>query len=700
MVPSSSMEQQFVKKLTDIIEANLHNEDFGVSELAEELGMSRFTLHRKVKSVVKKSVSEFIRDKRLKRAFELLQQKTGTVSEIAFSVGFGSVSYFNRCFSEHFGFPPGEVLKGLHTVPENNRNESKRTIFQKVKVSKILYIIPIIVLLAIVGYHFSQELNNKKIKKTIAVLPPKDIGPKENECVVLEGIREDLQSKLFSIAGLDVVSGTTTDTYRNSEKSLKEIAKELNVNYVVEIRGQTIAENSTIWVQLIETATDKHIWANSYEKELKDEKIQEVIRDIALVIAKELEAPITPDEKNKIEKLQTNNDAAYRYYNLGVNLLSNYIITGKSNNYIEAKKNFEKAIQLDSTFADAYCKLAEIYISYLSGYFEVRQIYNLYLDSGMVMIENAIKYGLSYQHKALELETLYYSRKGLIDKAVKSFEKIWKNKTKDYNYYYEKARLFMYTRDYYNFFENCIRYLKLKPKTVVADQTIYIFFIQYLAGLGFLDLAINYNKELYEVSNDSVQFQLTLSQIYCFNEKYDEALQILHCLHKADTTNLDYVDGIWYTSYYKRDFVESFKYAQMLEKMVKEPFENAMIGSLYLRIGRIKEAKKHIDGTYKILLEAIESNVPGTQEKGWYGYLSGVYALQGEKKKALENLRIVASSEFKEYTALVQFKTWLLWDNIREEPEFKEIVKEYEIQYPKDQKRFEELFIREGILEH
>ncbi|HSM48589.1 MAG TPA: AraC family transcriptional regulator, partial [Draconibacterium sp.] len=93
MEPESSAEKQFVKKLVDIIEANLHNEQFGVNELAEELGMSRITLHRKVKSVVKKSVSEFIREARLIRASELLQQKVGTVSEIAYKVGFGSVTY-------------------------------------------------------------------------------------------------------------------------------------------------------------------------------------------------------------------------------------------------------------------------------------------------------------------------------------------------------------------------------------------------------------------------------------------------------------------------------------------------------------------------------------------------------------------------------------------------------------------------------
>ena len=90
MNPISSMNEQFIKKLTQIIDENLHNEDFGASELAKQLGVSRVTLYRKVKSIVKKSVSEFIRETRLKRSLDLLKNKVGTVSEISYPVGFRS----------------------------------------------------------------------------------------------------------------------------------------------------------------------------------------------------------------------------------------------------------------------------------------------------------------------------------------------------------------------------------------------------------------------------------------------------------------------------------------------------------------------------------------------------------------------------------------------------------------------------------
>ncbi len=117
MESNSSMNQQFIDKLIKVVDDNLHNENFGVSELARELGMTRSTLHRKVKSIIKKSVSEFIREARLKRAHKLIQNKTGTIAEIGFNVGFSSAAYFSKCFHDYYGYTPGEV--------ELHQNEKK-----------------------------------------------------------------------------------------------------------------------------------------------------------------------------------------------------------------------------------------------------------------------------------------------------------------------------------------------------------------------------------------------------------------------------------------------------------------------------------------------------------------------------------------------------------------------------------------------
>ena len=87
-------DQEFIKRLNKVVEVNLADENFGVKELAEKTRMSRSQIHRRLKSINNQSVSQFIREIRLRKALELLQNEAGTVSEIAYEVGFGSPSYF------------------------------------------------------------------------------------------------------------------------------------------------------------------------------------------------------------------------------------------------------------------------------------------------------------------------------------------------------------------------------------------------------------------------------------------------------------------------------------------------------------------------------------------------------------------------------------------------------------------------------
>ena len=97
--------------LTNIVIAILNNENFGVENLAEESGISRITIYRKLKSIRNPDVSQFIREIRLQRAMRLLQNNVGTASEIAYMVGFGRPAYFNKCFHEYYGYPPGQAKK-------------------------------------------------------------------------------------------------------------------------------------------------------------------------------------------------------------------------------------------------------------------------------------------------------------------------------------------------------------------------------------------------------------------------------------------------------------------------------------------------------------------------------------------------------------------------------------------------------------
>ena len=105
----SSIDKEFLVKVKNSIEAHISDENYGLAILAKEIGISSRQLQRKLKALTDKSPAQMIRFMRMQRSLELLEQKAGTVSEIAYMVGFKSVSYFTKVFKEEFGKTPSEV---------------------------------------------------------------------------------------------------------------------------------------------------------------------------------------------------------------------------------------------------------------------------------------------------------------------------------------------------------------------------------------------------------------------------------------------------------------------------------------------------------------------------------------------------------------------------------------------------------------
>jgi AraC-like DNA-binding protein len=155
------MDQQLITRLTGIILENLRNEDFGVKELARLSGISRSVLNHRLYSILNKNINQFIREVRLQKAFELLQNEEITASEVAYKVGFSSPAYFNNCFHEYFGFPPGKVEKKDSVSPKTNNLTSyfpepheKLTVRLpiNIRINSILIIAILILVIAILIY--------------------------------------------------------------------------------------------------------------------------------------------------------------------------------------------------------------------------------------------------------------------------------------------------------------------------------------------------------------------------------------------------------------------------------------------------------------------------------------------------------------------------------------------------------------------
>lgn len=108
----NSIDENFLLKLMKAVDENISNEHFSVEDLGQQVGMSRSQIHRKLQALTNQSATQFIRLYRLNRAKDMIMQNAGSISEIAYAVGFGSPSYFSKCFLEQFGITPGQSKAG------------------------------------------------------------------------------------------------------------------------------------------------------------------------------------------------------------------------------------------------------------------------------------------------------------------------------------------------------------------------------------------------------------------------------------------------------------------------------------------------------------------------------------------------------------------------------------------------------------
>jgi TolB-like protein len=206
--------------------------------------------------------------------------------------------------------------KELTDVKENIRKPKKTLILL---LSGLFLVVAIVVVVLFIFNVIGGEKQTNELDKSIAVLPFIDDSQDKENTSFINGIMDEVLINLQTIRDLRVPGRTSVEQYRNNEtKSIPEIAKELDVNYIVEGSGQKYGSTFRLRVQLIEAAKDRHLWGESYEQKIERvEDIFSVQNQIAISIAAELKAIITPEEKQLIEKTPTASLQAYDYYQRG-----------------------------------------------------------------------------------------------------------------------------------------------------------------------------------------------------------------------------------------------------------------------------------------------------------------------------------------------------------------------------------------------
>ncbi len=195
-------------------------------------------------------------------------------------------------------------------------------------------------------------------KKSVAVLPFENMSRDASNEPFTIGIHDDLLTHLSKIASLKTISRTSVLQYRNTTKTIPQIASELGVATILEGGVQRVGDRVRINVQLIDAAKDEHLWSDTYDRRLTAANIFAIQSEIATAIAEALRATLSQEEQQRLESAPTQNLAAVETYFLGKQLLEKRTRESLS----AAVEYFEQVIELDPNFALAHSGLADAYM--------------------------------------------------------------------------------------------------------------------------------------------------------------------------------------------------------------------------------------------------------------------------------------------------------------------------------------------------
>ena len=240
-------------------------------------------------------------------------------------------------------------------VPSAKSTRTRRFVFAAVALLVVL--IGVVIVFKFFPRGGKQAVDHKKM---LAVLPFENLGSPEDEYFA-DGITDEITAKLAAIRELGVISRTSTMPYKRSTKGLREIAKELGVDYVLEgtILWDKGRDTSRVRIlpQLIRVSDDTHLWAETYQRPMTD--IFALQTDIATRIAEAMNITLLGPEHAALETIPTRNLDAYQAYLRGLDYWRGLDL-GKENCRL-AVQMFQRAVELDSTFALAYAQLAIVH---------------------------------------------------------------------------------------------------------------------------------------------------------------------------------------------------------------------------------------------------------------------------------------------------------------------------------------------------
>jgi TolB-like protein/Flp pilus assembly protein TadD len=516
--------------------------------------------------------------------------------------------------------PTGEIRQDTKGIEERRKN----VLIPKKRLIGLLS--GLILLIVVAVLFFTNVIGRgkpiKELEKSIAVLPFINDSPDNENSYFFNGIMEEILNNLQAIKDLRVISRPSVEKYRNQIISIPEIAKELDVNYIVVGSGQKYGNTVRLRVQLIKALKERNLWAHSYEQEIKNlEDIFRIQSKIAVSITEELKAVVTPKMRKLIGKIPTGDLDAYDLCRKGQYFLE----SNKLEDLDSALKYFELAKEIDPKFARAYAGISDIYINLrLTGIGDP-------VEAGQNAIEAA--------EKALELDsTLAEAHLSMAN--LKTYI-LWDWKGGESAF--QKA-------------------IELKYNFAYAHAS----YAHLLSILGQPEEALNHGELAVRLDPNNAYFKSLYAMDLLLLRRYDDAITASYEALKLEPSAIVALLALTYSLHLTGKYEEALK---TTEEFYKKEYKNNT------HVFNLDYNKIDYAGAMKL-----EADTLVAQLKSTYVLPSDIaylYNVAGDEQQSLKWIE----QAYAERDPNLPYLLSPIYDNLRDDPRFQEIARKMDLPY-------------------
>lgn len=456
---------------------------------------------------------------------------------------------------------------------------------------------------------------------SLAVLPLSNLSGDPEQEYFADGMTDELITDLAQISALRVISRTSVMHYKGTSKTLPQIARELNADAILEGSVQRSGEEVRIRAQLIYAASDRHLWAESYEGSLRD--VLQLQNKVASEIARQIRIQVTPEEKARLTNARPVNLEAHEAYLKG----RYYLNQRTENGFQQSVRYFEEAMQKDPSYALGYAGLADTYV--LLG------------EYSLLPAEEAFPKARAAATKALELDDSLAEAHNALAAVKVDYDWDWPGAEREFR-----------------------RAILLNPGYAMAHQ----WYSELLSQIGRHDEAL---AEI-QLAEQLDPFSLIINVVYgdalrCAGQN-DMSLKQLHKALEIDP-NFAHAHFHLGMTYLRKeafaDAIAEFQKAVSLSPNVTD--YKGGLGYAYAVAGRRAEARRLLE---ELKARSKQGYVP------WF-YLAGIYAGLGDKDQAFANLE-KAYEQHEQGLAVMNREP--MFDPLREDPRYRELLRR--MRYP------------------